>query len=315
MRDKGHVELVLSGGLGNQLFLLAAGLSICRKDQTLVINCSLGQPRLSKNLAPDLLSFFIPKDIELKYSETSRLKKHLHLFLLKLASKQFSNSSLNRSYVLAKNTFGLLSKRFIFKKYFLSDGVGSDPRLIETVGSQRIIGNFHTFSYCSDPKSESVMHSLKLIEIKSWLRELQAIANGVRPIVVQIRRGDYIGISELGILDENFFLPLIKKLAAQFPQSEIWIFSDDYCDIFKYVPIDLYDRIRLIDADVSDSASNLEAMREGLAYIISNSTFGWWGAFLSKSLDPIVYCPSNWFNTLPNPNDLLPQKWIKVANK
>ena len=50
-------------------------------------------------------------------------------------------------------------------------------------------------------------------------------------------------------------------------------------------------------------------------YIIANSTFSWFGAYLSLSNEPIVCYPTTWFGpgydgTITD--DLFPDSWIKI---
>jgi hypothetical protein len=48
----------------------------------------------------------------------------------------------------------------------------------------------------------------------------------------------------------------------------------------------------------------------GESLIISNSTFGWWGAFLSGA--KVVMVPDPWFRKIKEPNTLIPQNWIRI---
>ena len=49
-------------------------------------------------------------------------------------------------------------------------------------------------------------------------------------------------------------------------------------------------------------------------FILSNSTFSWWSAYLSNN-DGTVYCPSSWFGPeyyYLDTNDLLPIQWTRI---
>ena len=52
-------------------------------------------------------------------------------------------------------------------------------------------------------------------------------------------------------------------------------------------------------------------------YIIGNSTFSWFGAYLSSSVNPVICYPNTWLG--PNyagtiTDDLFPDSWIKIGN-
>lgn len=52
-------------------------------------------------------------------------------------------------------------------------------------------------------------------------------------------------------------------------------------------------------------------------YILSSSTFGWWGAWLSKYSNPKVTMMANWFDpnkakSSLNDNDIMPERWSKI---
>jgi hypothetical protein len=67
--------------------------------------------------------------------------------------------------------------------------------------------------------------------------------------------------------------------------------------------------------DEPNSAITLYFMTHFKNYIIANSSFAWWGAFLSKHTNPLVIAPEKWFGPagFPDYQDIYEPEWIKVS--
>ena len=110
----------------------------------------------------------------------------------------------------------------------------------------------------------------------------------------------------------NLELDYYKKALEQFPDRQIIVFSDDptWCHDEP-----MFNDDRFMISESEDNAVDLCLMTFCSDYIIANSSFSWWGAWLSRNDSPKVIAPTKWFgpnNEHKNTKDLLPETWIKI---
>ena len=85
-----------------------------------------------------------------------------------------------------------------------------------------------------------------------------------------------------------------------------------YADPQWCVKQDLFESDSFLDSEVSDPSADLLIMSKCSDFIIANSTFSWWGAWLCDNKDKVVICPSIWFgvnNQDKDIKDLYPEEW------
>ena len=127
------------------------------------------------------------------------------------------------------------------------------------------------------------------------------------PIAIHIRRGDFI---RNYMNHHNLSLDYYEKALNKFDSNrQVIIFSDDpqWC-----VKQDLFESDRFLVSEVGDPYSDLLIMSKCSDFIIANSTFSWWGAWLCDNKDKVVICPSIWFgvnNQDKDIKDLYPEEW------
>lgn len=127
------------------------------------------------------------------------------------------------------------------------------------------------------------------------------------PIALHIRRGDYTYNS-----DRHPVVPLeyYKKALENFDKSrEVIIFSDDtkWCK-----EQDIFSDDRFLVSEGTDTYHDLCLMSMCSDFIIGNSSFSWWGAWIANTGS--VYYPSIWFGPALNHDlkDLFLEHWTKV---
>ena len=125
------------------------------------------------------------------------------------------------------------------------------------------------------------------------------------PIALHIRRGDFLINSGN---HHNLSLDWYEKALKKFdPDREVIIFSDD---IFWASAQELFKPDRFIISDGNSSYHDMFMMTQCSDFIIANSTFSWWGAWLANT--GRVIAPSKWFgpnNSHLNTKDLYPDHW------
>ncbi|QKZ13399.1 alpha-1,2-fucosyltransferase [Spirosoma sp. KUDC1026] len=137
------------------------------------------------------------------------------------------------------------------------------------------------------------------------------------PISLHIRRGDYVNHPEFsqsfGFVGLDYYQRATAKMLEQHPNGHFFVFSDD--------PAWVQENLNLTtahtfvtntgsDADVDD----LQLMSQCHHHIIANSSFSWWGAWLSSNPQKTVLAPQAWFRNKPDWNtaDLIPSRWIRT---
>jgi hypothetical protein len=122
--------------------------------------------------------------------------------------------------------------------------------------------------------------------------------------IIHVRFGDFLNNPNYHYnIPIDYFLKSVDKLNSNLPYV---IFSDDIDLCKKYFLDNKY-----IFMSGNKDYIDLFLMTYGENYILSNSTFGWWGAWMNIN-HKRVFVPSKWFgpnlNHL-NKNDLIPSTW------
>lgn len=115
---------------------------------------------------------------------------------------------------------------------------------------------------------------------------------------VHVRRGDYISDQLFcKISDTNYYTDAIKKMIRLVNPSHFFIFSDDIPWCKAHFNGQIKDRFTFIDwNNANNSIHDMHLMSLCKHHIIANSSFSWWGAWLSTNPSKKIIAPSNWWN-------------------
>jgi hypothetical protein len=298
--------VILNGGLGNQLFQLAAAMHANPNLEIELVD-NLGNPRRNSSNFPDIMGFSLPSDVRLSQVEfrvprfRTLLKRALNLVL------RFAVQKRQLSLIVALMPFRALSKIIVLKSINFSFGKGVG--FSEKINSDELlVGYFQSYKYLSNNVYKKLME-IKPIQESLELQTLRNLAREKRPIMVHLRLGDYVKNGSYGIPGESYYLEGIRRCKSQFPLSPVWLFTNEKKLVAEIFSLDLQGEINLFP-DISESANeNLELFRYGAAYVIGNSTFSWWGCALRYDTSAPVFYPSPWYQGMSDPLDLTHPDW------
>lgn len=135
-------------------------------------------------------------------------------------------------------------------------------------------------------------------------------------VAVHVRRGDYISNREThryhGICDNEYYMSAEELLRKKVGNLEIYVFSDDPDWVQKHLRFQSPTTLVRHNSKEQDY-EDLRLMSMCKHHIIANSTFSWWGAWLSKHPGKIVIAPQRWFSEATHSTrDLIPEDWIRL---
>ena len=312
-KQTSYLYVQLMGGLGNQLFQIAAGLhhaKLC--DRKLIVDDSYGNFRKNKFGSADVLSYNIQdfSSVENVTKKISFLRKAFGLLLRMSFKKKLSLIDTIRIRLVGLTISSFLSLKFRkFVKLWSATDLGFEVIPTSRV-SQYIFGYFQTYKFASDLQVKNKLKKLSVSSIEVEHYRVLAIAE--KPLMIHVRLSDYLIESQFGVLSSDYYKNAISVMTEKFGFKNFWVFSDDIEKAKLIIPQPYRHLCRWID-DIDDpSVETLEKMRFGSGYIIGNSTFSWWGAFLSYSTNPPTIAPTPWFIGLDNPRDLIPNEWMLI---
>lgn len=295
-------QLLLQGGLGNQIFQYIAGKYL-ELSQNIAINYNLALLDNSRSHSGDLSDFS-----NILNEENLTKRHHKKNELLTIQGFDWVMSKFPKTKRLLTLTGVLYEPKEI----------GYIPNLEIAIGFRFIRGYFQTYQYYDYLKSSLNFDLAAKIRVKAPSDEFIRLMQTARqnpPIVFHIRRGDYQNNrNSIGMLNQEYFVAAAAKIDKELADGPVWIFSDDSRVAMELASIlktqfDINMRITVVPNHLK-SVEIFNLMTTGKIHIISNSTFGWWAAELSTATTQII-CPTPWFRGLSEPHKLIRKEWVR----
>lgn len=288
------ISVILSGGLGNQMYQYAAAKAL--------------SVRFNTGIYADLYALN-------KQTNATFRKYGLNVFSTDLPIK---NKLRNK---LAIKSLGCISNKKLNDRLLNTSGIFRDnsaqffdPKFDNLKNGTTLYGYFQNELYFSDVESELRNDFIFRIPLSDKNTEIASQINNSQSASIHIRRGDYLNSnSNLAPLNVSYYAKAIELIKNKTEDTEFFVFSDE----IEWVKQNLdfgNNTCHYIDENKGESNYiDMQLMSICKHNIIANSSFSWWGAWLNNNPDKVVIAPDKWYkNDINNnyPEGFIPSKWI-----
>lgn len=286
MQDKSRYIVLLKGGIGNQLFQYAYAVYLSKFEnkqvstyftskgdrynrENIIKGINTSVPLLSNNMQDRIITRIIdrPKNIL-----TKLIKKLLGIFGMHFSNQRQKDN--HHQYFKNLNSRGVTIMR----------GYWQSAEMVSLVKDELLKASAN----CKITSDE-------------YIEILNEIEKQVKPVAIHIRDFSSSPNHSQQTLGNNYYQTAIDKILLSNKDAFFFIFANDnnYADKIVKDALPKSNYLLVPNADVPHK--DLEAlilMSKCKHFILSNSTFGWWGAWLGwaryNKKDAVFYMPNRW---------------------
>lgn len=288
----------LNGGLGNQMFQYAAGRALSLHHQT----------ELKLDLA-----FLLDRGPRIKGFVYRNYD--LSVFNLAVGFATAQESALLNKKIVNNKTLDRILKKTLGKKitYFKEPHFHFYKNFFSPGPSLYLDGYWQSEKYFAD-------YSKVIREDFTFKNKLPAKAlplqNEIKTsnsVCVNVRRGDFVTTPLHGVLGTDYYKTAASIITDKKGAANFYIFSDDVAWCWKNLKFPGPTTFVSHEFAGEKFQEYFQLMICCKHFIIPNSSFGWWAAWLNNNTDKIVIAPAKWFNEGPkDTKDIIPAGWIKI---
>ena len=302
-RSAGHqrqgITISPIGGLGNQLFIYAAGYAAASMqgcplyiDDSWFATQTLRQYELNTF---DSIGTMAVAKITRSYTPRSRPAGFTRRILTRFDVPPFRTISEETSFAFS-------------------------PEVLSASPGVRLNGYLQSYKYFEDVKDQIREQLYSPVDPSPWFLETQNTLTSMGPwIAVHVRRGDYLnkGTRDVhGIVSGSYYSDALQMMRTLIPDATPVIFSDDPESSRQMLGGEYPNTIFMASPPTSKSIESVILMSLSAGAVIANSSFSWWGAWLGDRANRPVIAPRPWMDD-PNVHerDLFPAGWLTLGRK
>ncbi len=179
--------------------------------------------------------------------------------------------------------------------------------------------NMYIQGYFQFPRYPYAIRDILLAELtlsKSKCEKYEKIINDMdnsNSVALHIRRGDYFTNNRMIVYGEDYFVKAIDYMEKHVDNPTFYVFSEDAEYVGQISSLFSKSRMFYISESVTgESKAYDELCLMGCCkhFVISNSSYSWWGQFLGTAENKIVVAPSKWYAQDDMKGQLYEKDWV-----
>lgn len=287
----------LTGGLGNQLFQYATGFAAASR---LAAPLRLDLRQYERVVPGEPSRPYALGDFAIGATAISPLRSRTIGLAKRVSRTGLAGRALK---VFNGGSFDILIDR----------AEGFDPRVKQITGDAYLIGCWQSEEYFADHRAQLLAEFRINTAPDERNAEVLARISSGPAICVHFRRTDYLGpTTALGPCSLDYYQRAFGAMRDAVPEARYYVFTDDPEWVSRNA--DLPSGSTLVSHNLGRSdIEDFRLMSACSHFIIANSSFSWWAAWLSDAPSKRVIGPATWYpGGHASEPDLIPRGWTRL---
>lgn len=284
----------LNGGLGNQMFQYAAARSLA--------------DRLGEDLRLDIRDLTSYRGL----GEVHRYRLDAYPIRAGLAGAWGLTA---RGFFLSRRLRGLMGRAGLLKGYLREGAFSYQPLTLSPGSFTYLEGYWQSWRYFENDRKR-ILGDLTLSS-NGLDRKIEFVDKMIKEnsVCLHVRLGDYVrskAVSQAhGNLAPAYYHEAVKKIKKMGTRATFYLFSDEPQKALKFFEKGM--KINVMAPNIERPQEDLLLMSACRYFVTANSSFSWWGAWLSQRPGKRVVAPKQWFaDGKKDTHDLIPPSWVRI---
>lgn len=199
--------------------------------------------------------------------------------------------------------FAAPTKNFVYEGTSLK----FNPSLLNPPDGSTIIGYFQSERYLQGIEDKVRQTFTFRTPLSSYTTNLKRDIENSNSVFLHVRRKDYVQHQDFhGLPTVEYYRKGLKYIHERRPfDRKIFIFSDDRDWCRENLPKDF------TVVDGTNKYEDMQLMMSCKDAVIANSSYSWFGAWLTDRPGKIVVAPHPWFQANIQ-EEIVPDRWVKI---